>query len=173
MILHSEEVPKINVNQATSLATPSGHRTRLGPTPHQPSRVNPGDYRAANGLAQNSASKPTASTRRPFANLDVNRVNGVDRSGMSGFGMSAGMKAGRQPGESLYNRLCLEQKADGLIMVMVMENQQIVLGARISIVIGRRAYRTLCHWSVRLCRSVFENRLMICFRYFTTFYLLH
>ena len=41
-----------------------------------------------------------AATRRPLGQLDINRVNGVDRSGsMNGYGMSAGMKVGRQPGE--------------------------------------------------------------------------
>lgn len=79
--------------------TPSQHRTRLGPTPQVQSRVNPSDYRAANGLAQGSALRQTASARRPFRNLDVNSVNGIDHSVVSNYGMSAGMKVGLQPGK--------------------------------------------------------------------------
>ena len=67
--------------------TPSQHRTRLGPTPQQQSRVNLNDYRAVNGLGQGNASRPIE----------------IDRSGVNGYGMSAGMKIGRQPGKSQLN----------------------------------------------------------------------
>ena len=90
---------------STDLLTPSSqHRTRLGPASQQPSRTtNPQDYRAANGLGSASAARPIASTRRPLGHLDINRVNGVDRSGgLNGYGMSAGMKVGRQPGEFFF-----------------------------------------------------------------------
>lgn len=49
-----------------------------------------------NGNSQNH----TPAQRQPFTSVDVNSVN---RTGLSGYGMSAGMKVGRQQGDTLLN----------------------------------------------------------------------
>ena len=83
---------------ASHLETPSQHRTRLGPTPPQQLRVNTSNYRAANGLGRGSTPQSIAPARQTFGHPDINNVSGVGRASLNGYGMSAGMKVGRQPG---------------------------------------------------------------------------
>ena len=77
------------------MATPSQHRTRLGPLGQPPGRVNPGDFRQNNNVMPNSSQSQTPSQRQPFSSITGNSVN---RPHVSGYGMSAGMKVGRQQG---------------------------------------------------------------------------
>ena len=62
-----------------------------GSQPYTGNYVNPG--RISAGTLQQ-----TPSQRQPLANVSHNSLN---RSGVSGYGMSAGMKVGRQQRESL------------------------------------------------------------------------
>ena len=76
-------------------ATPSLHRTRLGqafqPTPVQQSN----GIRSNNLFSAGHVPSHTPSQRRPLAAVSGNSVG---RSGLSGYGMSAGLKVGRQSG---------------------------------------------------------------------------
>ncbi|MCJ1230733.1 hypothetical protein MMC12_007407 [Toensbergia leucococca] len=71
--------------------TPSHHRTRLGQTTTQPG--NRAEPRNQNISLVGSLQSQTPSQRQPLGSVNTNSVN---RSGVSGYGMSAGMKVGRQ-----------------------------------------------------------------------------
>ena len=73
--------------------TPSHHRTRLGQTTTQPG--NRAEPRNQNISLVGSLQSQTPSQRQPLGSVNTNSVN---RSGVSGYGMSAGMKVGRQQG---------------------------------------------------------------------------
>ena len=88
--------------------TPSLHRTRLGQA------VQPAPMQQANGVRNNglfsagNIPTQTPSQRRPLATVNGNTAG---RSGLSGYGMSAGLKVGRQTGkvfpfEILIDRIC-------------------------------------------------------------------
>ena len=77
------------------MTTPSQHRTRLGPPGQPAGRVNTTDYRNSSSMMPNSSQNQTPSQRQPFSNISGNSVN---RPSVSGYGMSAGMKVGRQQG---------------------------------------------------------------------------
>lgn len=80
------------------LPTPAQHRNQLGGIHQSGSQFHTGNYlnpghNLAGGLQQ------TPSQRQPLANVGSSSLN---RSGVSGYGMSAGMKVGRQQGQYFY-----------------------------------------------------------------------
>ena len=86
-----------NCNLVNPIPTPSNHRTQLGPTSQSASRLGTGGYRQPANLMDRDLQNQTPGQRQSFAGLNMNSVN---RTGLSGYGMSAGMKIGRQQGES-------------------------------------------------------------------------
>ena len=72
--------------------TPSSHRTHLGPVAHSPGRLPAGVRRSA-GTANGISPNGTPAQRQPIGNFGTHSVS---RNGLSGYGMSAGMKVGRQ-----------------------------------------------------------------------------
>ena len=78
------------------MATPSQHRTRLGPSKLAGNSA--GDYRNQSGSLPPSSQGQTPAQRQPFGNLNINSIN---RPNVSGYGMSAGMKVGRQQGSGM------------------------------------------------------------------------
>lgn len=83
----------VEVENGTT-ATPSQHRTRL-PTPARPGRQ-PGqlqNHNPQNGLTGKPQNSHTSMPRQPLSGINPNNLN---INGMSGYGMSAGMKVGRQ-----------------------------------------------------------------------------
>ena len=87
--------PLLNLNPAQEMMTPSQHRTRLGPLNQPAGRPDPTDYRGSSNMMFSSSQNQTPSQRQPFGNISGNSIN---RPSMSGYGMSAGMKVGRQQG---------------------------------------------------------------------------
>ena len=81
------------------MATPSQHRTRLGSSIRAFGQQGPGQGPINNvgSYATGGMHNQTPSQRHPLGAVNVNSVN---RSGISGYGMSAGMKVGRQQGTS-------------------------------------------------------------------------
>ena len=83
------------------------HRARLGPVSTPASRSGVDGHRNATGLMDGSQMHAT-SYRKPFANVNGGSVN---RPSVSGYGMSVGMKVGRQQGRcqcSVINCLRLQ-----------------------------------------------------------------
>ena len=85
--------------QGDPLPTPSNHRTQLGPTAQTFSHLSSGGLHNANSAANRTSQSQTPAHREPFASLNTNTLN---RPGASGFGMSAGMKIGKQSGTSSF-----------------------------------------------------------------------
>ncbi|KAL2050132.1 hypothetical protein ABVK25_009635 [Lepraria finkii] len=75
------------------IPTHSNHRTQLGPTSQTSSRLGTGGCRNSASLLSKTAPSQTPSYRQPFAGLHTNTIN---KPSVSGHGMSAGMKIGRQ-----------------------------------------------------------------------------
>ena len=81
---------------ANPMHTPSNHRTQLGPAAQSASRLGTGGYRhPASGVTRDLQSH-TPGQMQSIPSLNMNSVN---RNGLSGYGMSAGIKVGRQHGE--------------------------------------------------------------------------
>lgn len=81
---------------ANPMPTPSNHRTQLGPAAQSASRLGTGGYRhPASGVTRDLQSH-TPGQRQSVPSLNMNSVN---RNSLSGYGMSAGIKVGRQHGE--------------------------------------------------------------------------
>ena len=78
---------------ANSMATPSNHRTQLGPNIQSASRQGTGSHRHSTNMINRDLESHTPGPRQNHANLNMNSVN---RNNLSGYGMSAGMKIGRQ-----------------------------------------------------------------------------
>ena len=78
------------------MPTPSNHRTQLGPTGQSASRLGTGGYRHPANMMNRDLQNHTPGQRQALASLNINSAN---RNGLSGYGMSAGMKVGRQQGE--------------------------------------------------------------------------
>ena len=87
------------------MPTPSNHRTQLGPITQSLSRGVPGSNRNPSTLANRSSQNHTPGQRQPFASISG---NAIDRPGVggSGYGMSAGMKIGRQQGNEISFPYC-------------------------------------------------------------------
>ncbi len=81
-----------SLTESEHLTTPSQHRERL-PAPGRSTR--PPEYLSGHlgGFAPNHQHTQTPMHRQPLGSLNGNAPN---NSRMSGYGMSAGMKAGRQ-----------------------------------------------------------------------------
>lgn len=75
--------------------TPSGHRTRLGPLAHSPGGPSAG-IRNSVGTANRLTPNETPAQRQHFGNFNTHSAS---RNSLSGYGMSAGMKVGRQQGK--------------------------------------------------------------------------
>jgi len=88
----------LTIHSAQEMITPSQHRTRLGPLNQPASRPDPSDYRSSSNIMFSSSQNQTPSQRQPFGNISGNSIS---RPSMSGYGMSAGMKVGRQPGNGM------------------------------------------------------------------------
>ncbi|KAL8831942.1 MAG: hypothetical protein Q9191_000582 [Dirinaria sp. TL-2023a] len=78
-----------------NMMTPSQHRTRLGPPGQATGRVMPVDLRHTNGITPSSSQNRSPSRRQPFGAITGNSIN---KPSGTGYGMSAGMKIGRQQG---------------------------------------------------------------------------
>ena len=78
------------------MTTPSHHRTRLGPDIPNTAQHHQRQFRPNGSFA----SGPTTTIQTPTQRNALDDVSNVpgSRSGVSGYGMSAGMKIGRQQG---------------------------------------------------------------------------
>ena len=83
-------------NLVNPMPTPSNHRTQLGPTGQSASRLGTGGYRHPSNVINRDFQNHTPGQRQSLGNLNMNSTN---RNNLSGYGMSAGMKVGRQQGE--------------------------------------------------------------------------
>ena len=70
------------------------HRARLGPMSTPASRLGVDGQRSVSGHMSSSQAQ-TPLFRKPFVNTNGNNVN---RPNISGYGMSVGMRVGRQQG---------------------------------------------------------------------------
>ncbi|KAK4692020.1 E3 ubiquitin-protein ligase CCNP1IP1, partial [Lecanoromycetidae sp. Uapishka_2] len=77
---------------ANAAQTPS-HRTQLGPAAQPAIRTGTAAFRDPPNMVNRSLQSHTPAHRQPFAG---HNVNSAARPSMSGYGMSAGMKIGRQ-----------------------------------------------------------------------------
>ena len=84
-----------NGSLANPMPTPSNHRTQLGPTAQSASRSRTGGHRHPSNVINRDLQSHTPGQRQSLASMNM---NSVDRNGLSGYGMSAGMKVGRQQG---------------------------------------------------------------------------
>lgn len=78
------------------MPTPSNHRTQLGPINQSANRLGTGGYRHPANVVNKDLQNHTPGQRQSLGNFNINSVN---RNGLSGYGMSAGMKVGRQQGK--------------------------------------------------------------------------
>lgn len=85
-----------NGSLANPMPTPSNHRTQLGPAAQSASRLGAGGYRHPANTMNRDLQNHTPGQRQSHADFNMSSVN---RNGLSGYGMSAGMKVGRQQGE--------------------------------------------------------------------------
>ena len=86
----------VNRSLANPMPTPSNHRTQLGPTGQSASRLGTGGHRYTTNVINRDFQNHTPAQRQSLGNLNMNSMN---RNNLSGYGMSAGMKVGRQQGE--------------------------------------------------------------------------
>ena len=77
------------------MPTPSNHRTQLGATTQSASRLGAGGYRNPVNMIHRDLQHHTPAPRQSFGGLSTNNAY---KNGLSGYGMSAGMKIGRQQG---------------------------------------------------------------------------
>ena len=97
--------------------TPFGHRTRLG-SMFLPSRQQvPGSSRATTTNAPATSHTQTPSQRHPMFNMNSTTIN---RPSVSGYGMSAGLKIGRQQGTqtSFETMMAVRFNADLLLKAL-------------------------------------------------------
>ncbi len=78
------------------MPTPSNHRTQLGPAAQSASRLGTGGFRHPANMVNRDLQSHTPGQRQSLGGVNMNSVS---RNGMSGYGMSAGMKAGRPQGK--------------------------------------------------------------------------
>lgn len=89
-------------HQGNSKPTPSNHRTQLGPVASNSSRLGAGGFRNAASTAARGLQSQTPAHQQSFAGLNANTLS---RPSMSGYGLSAGLKVGRQTSWSLFRSL--------------------------------------------------------------------
>ena len=94
------------------IATPSNHRNQFGP-PSQPvaNRIGAGGLRDPASTTNGGSQIQTPAHRLPLASLNVNSGS---KNRLSGYGMSAGIKIGRQQGkrETLWTSTLIFTIAD-------------------------------------------------------------
>ena len=78
------------------MPTPSNHRTQLGLATQSASRLEAGVYRNPVNMINRDLQHHTPAPRQTLGGLSTDNVY---RNGLSGYGMSAGMKVGRQQGK--------------------------------------------------------------------------
>ena len=86
----------VDSSLANPMPTPSNHRTQLGPAAQSASRLGTGGFRHPANMVNRDLQNHTPGQRQSLGGGNMNSVN---RNGMSGYGMSAGMKVGRQQGK--------------------------------------------------------------------------
>ena len=84
------------------MPTPSNHRTQLGPVASNSSRMGSGGYRNTASTANSGLQSQTPAHQQSFAGLNANTLS---RPSMSGYGLSAGLKVGKQSSLSLLRLL--------------------------------------------------------------------
>ena len=88
-------IPTAYCGLGNPMPTPSNHRTQLGPATQSASRLGAGGYRNPVNTINRDLQHHTPAPRQTLGGLSTNNVY---RNGLSGYGMSAGMKVGRQQG---------------------------------------------------------------------------
>ena len=83
----------------STILTPSNHRTQLGPAAQSSSLSGFGNSRQSTAALNRGSQSQTTAQRQPFASISG---NGLQRSGAGGYGMSAGVKVGRQQTGQAY-----------------------------------------------------------------------
>ena len=84
--------------QGNSMPTPSNHRTQLGPAVSNSSRLGAGGFRNTTSTTNRGLQNQTPAHQQPLASLNANTLS---RPSMSGYGLSAGLKVGKQSSWSL------------------------------------------------------------------------
>ena len=79
--------------QANANPTPSNHRSQLGQSTQSARRLGVGTNRNPTASVNRSSHNPAPTQRQPFASISG---NALERPGMGGYGLSAGLKVGRQ-----------------------------------------------------------------------------
>jgi len=82
---------------AANLAQTPSHRTQLGPAAQSSMRLGSAANRNLPNILNRNSQSQTPGHRQSFPGITV---NSAVRPSVSGYGMSAGMKVGRQQGES-------------------------------------------------------------------------
>lgn len=82
-----------DIFQGNPMPTPSNHRTQLGPVASNSSRVGAGGFRNTASTANRGLQSQNPAHSQPFASLNANTLS---RPSMSGYGLSAGLKVGKQ-----------------------------------------------------------------------------
>lgn len=85
-------------SQGNPMPTPSNHRTQLGPVASNSSRLGTGGFRNTAGIANRGLQSQTPAHQPSFAGINTNTLS---RPSMSGYGLSAGLKVGKQSSWSL------------------------------------------------------------------------
>ena len=88
--------------QGNPMPTPSNHRTQLGPVASNSSHLGAGGFRNTASTASRGLQSQTPTHQQPFASLNANTLS---RPSMSGYGLSAGLKVGKQSSWSLLRSL--------------------------------------------------------------------
>ena len=83
----------IDEQSANVMPTPSSHRTQLGPFAESTSRSNSARYRHITNNDSRPALHHTPLQRQPLNSVTAATVN---KNGLGSYGMSAGVKVGRQ-----------------------------------------------------------------------------
>ena len=91
-----------NTSQGNPMPTPSNHRTQLGPVASNSSRLGAGGLRNTTSTANRGLQSQTPAHQQSFASLNANTLS---RPSMSGYGLSAGLKVGKQSSWSLLRSL--------------------------------------------------------------------
>ena len=80
-------------SEGNPMPTPSNHRTQLGPVASNSSRLGTGGFRNTAGTANRGLQSQTPAHQPSFAGINANTLS---RPSMSGYGLSAGLKMGKQ-----------------------------------------------------------------------------
>ena len=89
-------------SEGNPMPTPSNHRTQLGPVASNSSRLGTGEFRNTASTANRGLHSQTPAHQQSFTGLNANTLS---RPSMSGYGLSAGLKVGKQSSWSLLRSL--------------------------------------------------------------------